>query len=236
MTHVGRFFDKQAADYQRPGRNHGMRPFHVVTAGKIEAGIGGDVLCIGGVWARGTVPSGVKLVVADLSLAMLQGWRDQGLDAVQADARDLPFGDQSFDHVVLPLILHHVAGESVLEARTQVARVLAETHRVLRPRGVCWISEFCVSAAVYAAEQVLAPLTRRVLALGDIPLVVMHSAKFYHEALQAQRFVDIEVETIVPVGAHAWDPITPIIGVPWFKVPRVLYPVTPTLIRSVKCV
>jgi SAM-dependent methyltransferase len=233
MTHVGQFFDKHFADGYLD-RDHGMQPFHEVTARKIEAGITGDVLCVGGLWSRGTVPPSARIVIVDLSAAMLQVWSDQGMSTVQADARALPFAGQTFDHVVVPLMLHHVTGESVSEAQTQAALVLAEVNRVLRPNGVCWISEFCVSSAAYAMERAAAPVTRRLLALRGIPLVVMHSSRFYQEVLRAQKFVDIEIEAISANRAHAWDTITPIVGFPWLKVPRVLYPLTPTLIRAKK--
>ncbi|GAB3245690.1 methyltransferase domain-containing protein [Nocardioides dilutus] len=45
-----------------------------------------------------------------------------------ADARDLPFEDQSFDVVVMDSVLVHVPGPE---------RAVAEVSRVLRPTGVC---------------------------------------------------------------------------------------------------
>jgi SAM-dependent methyltransferase len=230
MNQVGEFFNEHAADYM--SRNHGMRPFHEVTARKIEAGISGDVLCVGGLWVSADIPQDTKIVVLDLSSAMLETWRQRGLNTVQADARELPFTDASFDHVVLPLMLHHVAGNSVKEAQEQGSRVLAEAKRVLRPGGTCWISEFCVGTPVYTLERVLAPVTRRLLALRQMPLVIMHSAHFYQVTLQALDFADITIDAVVAPRSGAWDTITPIIGMPWLRIPRLLYPLTPTLIRA----
>ncbi len=230
MPEVGRFFDAQASTYGV--RDAGLRAFHEVTARRLEAGLAGDVLSVGGPWVGHRTPPGVRLTVVDLSRGMLGALGGAGVAVALADARALPFSAGRFDHVVLPLVLHHVAGRSAAEARAGARAALDEAHRVLRSGGRLWISELCVAPAIYLAERALAPATRAVLGLAGAPLVVMHSAGFYRAALDQAGFRDTVATPIAAPGATALDLITPIIGMPWLKVPRFLYPVTPTLISA----
>jgi ubiquinone/menaquinone biosynthesis C-methylase UbiE len=228
---VRKFFDDQATDYH--SRRAGMRSFHRVAAERIEAGLDGSVLSVGGLWIEANLDSErFAVTIADLSRAMLAEYELEPVTIVQADASALPFSAASFDHVVLPLILHHVAGVSAEQAQRGVARVLTEVRRVLEPGGRLWISEFCVTAAVYAVELAAVPVTRRLLASVGAPLVVMHTRRFYERALAAAGFGDIRVERVQAADARATDWITPVIGFPVLKVPRALYPVTPTLITA----
>jgi SAM-dependent methyltransferase len=203
-------------------------------AERLAASLGGDVLTVGGMWQRPEVPATVRLTIVDASAAMLRqaGARLPSARLVKADARALPLGDTSFDHVVLPLVLHHVAGRSGAEARQGATAVLAEAHRVLRPGGTLWISEFCVNKPIYAAECLLAPLTRRVLGLAGVPLVIMHDRAFYRDALARPSWSAVRIEKMGAEAAGPTDLITPIIGLPWIRVPRALYPLVPTLIQA----
>ena len=232
MRDVREFFDAQADDYHV--RAAGMRVLHEVVAARLSAAISGDVLSVGGLWQRAEVPAEVRLTIVDASAAMLrQGSAHLPVARlVKADARALPLSERSFDHVVLPLILHHVAGRSASEAREGAIAVLAEARRVLRPGGTLWISEFCVSAPLYAAERLLAPLTRRALAMAGAPLVIMHDSNFYRRALTSSHWSAPTFDVIRAPGARPFDVVTPIIGVPWIRVPRALYPLDLTLIHA----
>ncbi|MBS27999.1 MAG: hypothetical protein CL566_03610 [Alphaproteobacteria bacterium] len=66
----------------------------------------------------------------------------------QADARDLPFGDGSFDVVVLHTLLTHVPGPD---------GVLSEVHRVLKPGGTVAIydGDFTTMSAAIADDDPL---------------------------------------------------------------------------------
>lgn len=230
MSEVGSFFDANAGSYGV--RDAGLRAFHGAIARRLEGALHGAVLCIGGLWAQHRVPAGVQLTIVDLSRGMLDKYRSEGATVALADARALPFADQSFDHVVMPLVLHHVAGRNADEAQAGARAVIVEAARVLRGGGRAWISELCVGRAVYRAERVLAPATRGLMGLAGAPLVVMHSARFYRNALREAGLFDAHAEAIEVNGANPLDLITPVIGVPWLKVPRFLYPVTPTLLSA----
>jgi SAM-dependent methyltransferase len=79
-----------------------------------------------GNYARALAAEGWEPTVADRSPEMLARAAAKGLPTVEADAQQLPFGDGSFDAVMLVSMLHHVEDQ---------AAALAEARRVLRPGG-----------------------------------------------------------------------------------------------------
>ena len=226
------FFNRRASEYHG-GAPGPMAPFHRRIARQIEHSLDGEVLAVGGLWAQADLGrTRCEITVSDVSDAMLEHWSGNGLRTVRCDARELEFGDASFGAVVLPLVLHHIAGAHGLQARREVARVLGEAFRVLRPGGGVWISEFCVSRAVYALELAASPLTARLLRAARVPLVVMHTATFYLAELERAGFHAAEARRIEAPEAHPLDAIRPVIGLPWLRVPRFTYPVHPTLITA----
>jgi SAM-dependent methyltransferase len=87
-------------------------------------------------WLGALLRSGVELVGVDLAV------RDvEGMEAVEADVRDLPFSDGSFDQILLVSTLEHVGADNTVygvEARGGAdARLdaLRELRRVLRGDG-----------------------------------------------------------------------------------------------------
>ena len=228
------FFNSNAGAYY--GTDAGMGIVNELSARHIEEGISGRVLSIGGMWPRHSPQaiSELGLVVADVSEEMLRPHKEAGISTVRDDARALSFPDRSFDHVVLPLVLHHITEQSWRAARREVKKVLGEVGRVLKRGGRVWISEFSVRRPVYWAEAVAAPITKLLLGLMDIPLVVMHTANFYRSVLRREDFSDLASYYPDPPGASWRDPIRPIIGIPWLQVPRAFYPVRPVVL-SAKC-
>jgi len=228
---VGEFFDRHAAAYR--GRPGGMQHLHATTARRIEGGLSGFVLSVGGLWPQASGTGRARSVtLCDLSLAMLQSWRAVTTRAVRADARGLPFADCAFDHVILPLVLHHVAGRTAEDARHLATLVVREAARVLKPGGFLWISEICPSAWGYRWERRLVPLTRRLLAWVGQPLVVLHSAEFYLSMLDGERWAETGAVPIRADGAGPWDLVQPVIALPWLRIPRLAFPVQPVLITA----
>jgi demethylmenaquinone methyltransferase/2-methoxy-6-polyprenyl-1,4-benzoquinol methylase len=91
--------------------------------------------------ARLASERGAAVSVGDINLAMLTVGRERmdgegrvdGLDWLQVNAEQLPFGDNSFDHVTITFGLRNVTFRD---------KALAEMHRVLRPGGQVHIMEF----------------------------------------------------------------------------------------------
>lgn len=86
-----------------------------------------DVGCgTGEIGARIAAELGVEVVAVDTSPRMVQLARERGLTARIADARELPYGDESFDCVVAAWLIYHVPDRET---------VIAELARVLAPGG-----------------------------------------------------------------------------------------------------
>jgi len=107
----------------------------------LPGGDGRTLLDIGCNWGRWTIaaaragwrPTGIDLAKKSVGAARRVA-EQLGVEAeyVVGDARELPFGDESFDAVFSYSVLQHLAKEDV-------PRAVAEVRRVLRPGGVVWV-------------------------------------------------------------------------------------------------
>jgi demethylmenaquinone methyltransferase/2-methoxy-6-polyprenyl-1,4-benzoquinol methylase len=89
------------------------------------------VIEVGG--GSGRVAQAVEAIVVDPARGMLRRARDQGLEAVQASASDLPHPDESVDAVIVVDAFHHFPDQH---------RCLEEMARVLAPGGVLVVRDF----------------------------------------------------------------------------------------------
>jgi demethylmenaquinone methyltransferase/2-methoxy-6-polyprenyl-1,4-benzoquinol methylase len=78
------------------------------------------------------VPYVNKVIVADLSQGMLVQAERKGLDAVHSPVESLPFGENTFDRIVMIDALHHVCNQQ---------KTTDELWRVLAPGGMLIIQE-----------------------------------------------------------------------------------------------
>lgn len=112
-------------------------PFHDWLIGELRLEGGMKILdigCGGGdLWARGDLPDGMDITLADMSQGMVDAARErtaevtnQRFEYAVCDAQDLPFGDGEFDMVVAAHMLYHVP---------DIFKALSEIKRVLKPGG-----------------------------------------------------------------------------------------------------
>lgn len=232
MSRVGEFFEREAGRYAR--KPMGFRPRHRLIAARIDASLSGKVASIGGPWLETTYPTRARITLFDLSFAMLARWSADPVTRVVADAAAPPLRPSSLDHVVFPLILHHLTGRSAAQARSMIRSSIAAVFEALRPGGTVWISEFSISTPVYLAQNAAAPITRMMLGMKGIPLVLMHPGAVYHSMLEETGFADVRVEKIRPDHDSPLDLVQPVIGLPWLVVPKGLYPVDNILVTAKK--
>lgn len=230
------FWEREAAGYNAAFRSQSreQEPRHLFAAREIESTIGGRILCVGGLWvgAKADFVAARDVTVLDVSAAMLSHFEALGATPVQGDARDMPFSEGEFDHVVFPLVLHHITDGSARQSRVNVRRALAEARRVLRRDGLVWVREITTSAITYWAELLLAPATRWALAQRDVPLVIFHDEEFLRGALASNGFGRVTCSSVPE--PRRWNRVNrPIIGLPQFVVPEVLLPaMTHVLLRG----
>jgi SAM-dependent methyltransferase len=233
---VSRFWEKQAPVYNAAPRSRSreQEPRHLFAARELEANLGGRILCVGGLWvgAGADFVAGHDVTVLDVSAAMLSHFEARGATPVEGDARSMPFSDGEFDHVVFPLVIHHITDGSAELSRANTLRALAEARRVLRSDGSVWIREITTTRLTYWAELLLAPATRWALARRGVPLVIFHSEPFLRRALGSSGFGRVTC-TSVP-EPRRWNRVNrPIIGLPQFVVPERLLPaMTHVLLRG----
>ncbi len=233
MNKTKDFFDLHANNYKKQFYDKAKGDESVARI--IESKATGRILCVGGLWP-GIDPQTIStdLTLLDLSLGMLSLWSNFKIIKICGDARNLPLTDNSFDTIIFPMILHHVVGETAHNARDGIVDVLNEAYRVLSPKGKIIIFDFSVSKWIYILELSLSGLTKRFLAYNNIPLVIMHSLDFYNDVLLETGFLNIEKVITKDNSKNYFEIIRPIIGLPWFAIPRILYPLSPLLLLAKK--
>ena len=135
------------------------------------------------------LPSGHRYVGLDLTRAMLARCLPRAagheFSAVQGDSLALPFGDASFDHAVLHLILAIVP---------DAGKALAETARVLRPGGtILVLDKFLRRGQRAPLRHLLSPLAGRIATKLDV---------VFEDALA--RVPDLRVVSDEPAAAGGW--------------------------------
>jgi SAM-dependent methyltransferase len=127
-----RILDRELRRFPRPGR-------------ALDIGAAGGGNC------RVLQARGWSAVAADFSEEATRIARERGLEAVQADARDLPFPDGDFDLVVALDVLEHIEEDDL---------AAAEIRRVLRPGGMAFVAVPC-DMALWSAHDVALGHVRR---------------------------------------------------------------------------
>jgi ubiquinone/menaquinone biosynthesis C-methylase UbiE len=227
---VSAFWNRMAEGYNRENRNRGH---HRIGAEILHENLSGSVLSVGGLWAEARLDgTRFDVTVLDISERMLEHYASRGVRTILGDARDMDVESGSYDHVVFPLMLHHLTGHGAGDSRLFVRQALAESKRVLKGEGTIWIKEIVVPTIVYGVELGLARVTKRVLRWRGVPLVILHSLRFWSDALERTGFVDVSLHPC-DVSTGRWsDMIPPIIGLPSLKVPRFLVPVRNMMISG----
>jgi SAM-dependent methyltransferase len=236
MAHTGmpdpnaEFWNKQAAAYTSADGQR--RSYHSEFAAILNGALSGDVLCVGGIYQNADLDREPPFSIVDVSEQMLSVWASRGFKVQLGDARRLPAASASVDHIVFPLVLHHITDGEAAASRRNIAACFSEAMRVLRPGGVLWAIEILVSEPVYAMERALAPLTRTALGWKGIPLVIFHSADFFQNELRAAGFSEVSL-TFSRSTTEWYRLVRPVIGL-GLLVPQILVPVKYGLLRGVK--
>jgi ubiquinone/menaquinone biosynthesis C-methylase UbiE len=157
-----------------------------------------------------------ELVAVDLFLENLVSTSfPRNVAPKNGSALDLPEPDESFDAVLLSMLMHHLVGKTVDESLANVRRAIAEAFRVLKPGGKLIIIESCVPEWFYAFERLIFPLAAKLIGvLLDHPMTLQyppasissmvsrHSGNVQSEAIPVGRW-------ILQYGLKYPTPLTP---------------------------
>ena len=118
----------------------------------------------------------------------------------RGDALALDEPSSSYDLVLHNSVFHHLIGPDVRGTIENIRRAIAESHRVLEPRGKLVVMESCVGSRAFAIERRLFRALRLLAASPAMthPATLQFTVKTVAELLR-ERFVSVEVAPI-PVG------------------------------------
>jgi SAM-dependent methyltransferase len=139
-------------------------------------------------------------------------------EPVPGSALDIPFPDNSFDGVLMVMLIHHLVGKTWQASWANAIRAFDEAKRVLSPGGKFILVESCIPRWFFPFEKLaFAPTAGLVERVTSHPPAFQYPADDIHKAL-ADRF-DISDMTLVPVSSHVLH-----FGM---KVPSMFSPVKP---------
>lgn len=180
-----------------------------------------------------TSPHTMEYVGLDFSLTMLKKG-DSDVDKVCGDAMSLPFRRNTFDSLMYSSMLHHLTQKSFAATQQRVITALIEGHHCLKEDGNILVIEPCMNKIAEKLERAVFFLIKALFHLFVIPEVFLFSSASIVKAMKIAGFREITITTGDKNGEGKWSWVSPVIGLPRFKIPRMLLPVKITLIEGKK--
>jgi SAM-dependent methyltransferase len=162
-----------------------------------------------------------RIVALDLFLDSLpESYRCPANVALRTgSALDIPELNDSFDAVLMVMLLHHLVGNTVEESVLNSRRAFVEAYRVLKPGGRLVVIESCIPKWFFALEKVVFPLAAPIInATIQHPVTLQYPPSFITRLLAEETGQSPEV-TRIQLGKWVLQ-----FG---FKVPSVVTPVMP---------
>lgn len=172
-------------------------------------------------------PKGVFVVGLEPSFDSIRANQDVDL-RVCGSALAVPMANKSVDVIVCFYSIHHMVSTSIEGTKSNVARAFSEFGRVLKPDGRLFVFEMTPMQPFSAAQALLwNPLRRAIPDALDMYFWSASSiAQLAHKNLPASSTLETFSFGTSPLAA-----IAPIFNLPWFKVPRMLYPLDAKLYK-----
>ena len=144
-------------------------------------------------------------------------------ERICGSATAIPLPDDSIDLVVALYAIHHLTGLNGFEHDSMRYLAFSEMARVVRPGGQIQVFDLSPWSLAALAQDLLWSTAKA--RLGD--------------ALDAHFWTTDEYRSVLPglpceVTTFCGSPFTwlpPILSLPWLRIPRFLYPLTPSLYR-----
>jgi ubiquinone/menaquinone biosynthesis C-methylase UbiE len=139
-----------------------------------------------------------RIVVVDIAEELV-AQQQQAQPDVQfrwGDATRLPVDTDSFDTVLLQMIVHHLAEESFTITRHRTQLALAEAYRALKPGGRLVLLESCLPKPFEIAERLLFPVFRCFLKRLRHPVVFQWNWNALAHMARAAGFADVQLRRV----------------------------------------
>jgi ubiquinone/menaquinone biosynthesis C-methylase UbiE len=158
----------------------------------------------------------LDLFLGSLPPELLRSHFPQNAVAKEGSALSIPEADNSFDMVLMVMLLHHLAGKDWRASWRNAQTAIAEAWRVLRPGGRLLIVESCIPQWFFAFERpAFSLLTRMFKSVLSHPITIQYPVAMIEAELR-QKSQSLKVEKI-PKGSAVLQ-----FG---FKVPSFMTPV-----------
>lgn len=225
------FFEKKAENYHdlvKQRKNRARLSRFIVSR------MGTSLLDVGNGGVKDfSSPNTTKYVGLDFSLAMLRKG-DRDVEKVCGDAMSLPFNKNTFASLMYSSMLHHLTKKTFAATQQRVITALKEGHRCLKEGGNILVIEPCMSRVSEKLERAASFLIKAIFNFFGIPEVLLFTSATIVKAMETAGFREITITTGDKDGEDKWKWVSPVIGIPRFKIPRILLPVKITLIEGKK--
>ncbi|MDR3491463.1 MAG: class I SAM-dependent methyltransferase [Gammaproteobacteria bacterium] len=140
-------------------------------------------------------------------------------------ALEIPEKDESFDGVLMVMLIHHLTGDTVKSSMKNMQLAISEAHRVLKPNGKFILMESCIPPWFLHFEKLVYRLAGKFAArFLEHPMTLQYPKELIGDEIQ-KKFNHVDI-TEIPLGRWVLQ-----FG---FKVPSFITPVCPTLFIATK--
>ncbi len=146
---------------------------------------------------------------------------------IYGTAAELPFADRSLDAVLAFYAVHHMTGQNRAENRETVVQVFREFGRVIKPGGELLVFEVSPWPPFALVEKAIWNTARGIL--GRKLDMFFYSRRAY-EALGRATLPEARL-SIEPFQTPLTTTFPPVFSLPWFQLPRAMYPMDAILYR-----
>jgi len=143
-------------------------------------------------------------------------------------AYSMPMGDASADAIICFYSVHHMAGATREESRSNASRALREFGRVLKPGGALYIFEMSPKPHFWCFQRLFWNTLKRMIGKN---LDMHFSSADELEALGRSALPAGVAVTKTEFKASPFTLLPPVFSLPKFKVPRFIYPLNPVLVE-----
>lgn len=142
-------------------------------------------------------------------------------------ATEMPLPSRSVDIAVAFYSIHHMVGQTTSDNQAIVAKAFAELNRVLKSSGSLFVFEMTPYRSAYRLQRFGWNFARRLLGRRlDMYFRSAESmAAFGSSALSKAHLEEIDFP------CSAFETFPPFFSLPWFRIPKVLYPLNARLYK-----